>query len=314
MTFEWPILLLGLALVPIVLLLYLLAQRRRRAYAVRFTNLALLGQVMGRGPGWRRHLPPLLFLLGITALLISLARPYTVIAVPRDQAAIMLVMDVSGSMVANDLRPDRMQAAKTAARSFVAALPPNQMIGLVSFNATASTAAPLTLDHALVGRAIDGLNANGGTAIGEGLNLALDQLALRPVNAAGERAPALVVLLSDGASSAGRSAEQVAQRARDEGIVVHTVGIGQRGAEPRINGRLPARLDETTLQAVAAATGGEYFYAAETPQLEQVYTSLGSQISWVEERTEVTALVSALGTFIVMAGALLSLGWFQKLP
>lgn len=314
MSFEWPTLLLGLGLVPIMAALYLVNQRRRRAYAVRFTNLALLSQVVGRGPGIRRHVPPLLFLFGLGALLVSLARPNAVIAVPRDQATVMLVLDVSGSMTADDLRPNRMEAAKQAARAFVEALPDTTQLGVIQFSQTAGVAAPLTRDHEAAARAIDGLRANGGTAIGDGLDLALDQLAQRPAAESGQQAPGLVVLLSDGASSSGRSPEDAAARADQEGIRVHTIGVGQRGAATRINGRIPVTLDEATLRAIAERTGGEYFYAAESSELERVYADLGSQVAWVEERTEVTALVSALGTAFVTVAGLLSLRWFQQLP
>jgi Ca-activated chloride channel family protein len=323
MTFEWPLvllglglipILLGLGLIPILLALYVLAQRRRSTYAVRFTNLALLSQVMGRGPGLRRHIPALLYLLGLAALLVSLARPSTVIAVPRDQTTVMLVMDVSGSMAANDLRPNRMVAAKQAARAFVQALPPTMQVGLISFSTNARVSAPLTRDHQAVLRAVDSLAASGGTAIGEGLNAALDQLAGRPVSGQTEPAPALVVVLSDGASTSGQSPMTAAARARADQVKVYTVGIGQRGASPLIDGRLPARLDEATLQDIAEETGGTYYYAAEAGQLERIYADLGSQVSWVEERTEITALVSALGTVFLMAGGLLGLLWLQRLP
>jgi Ca-activated chloride channel homolog len=314
MSFEWPMLLLGLGLVPIMVGLYLVAQRRRRAYAVRFTNLALLNEVVGRRPGIRRHVPPFLFLLGLAVLLVSLARPSAVIAVPRDQATVMLVLDVSGSMAATDLQPDRMTAAKQAARAFVEALPDRTQVGLVSFSSTASVNAPLTRDEAAVARAIDGLRASGGTAIGDGLNRALDELARRPTDEGGQQAPALVVLLSDGESSSGSSPDDAAARAKAAGVRVHTVGIGQRGGHARVNGRVPVRLDEATMQNIADQTGGDYFYAGQAGELERIYADLGSQVSWVEERTEVTSLVSALGTLFVVGGALASLRWFQQLP
>jgi Ca-activated chloride channel family protein len=314
MMFEWPLLLLSLVAVPVLAGAYVLAQRRRRAYAVRFTNLALLNDVLGRGPGFRRHVPPLLFLLGVAALLVSLARPNAVIAVPKEQATVMLVLDVSASMSADDLRPSRMEAAKQAARAFVEALPKDTQVGLVSFNTTASVNAPLTDERERVIRAIAGLRANGGTAIGDGLNLALDQLAQRPTDDQGQPAPALVVLLSDGESMSGAPPEEAAARASERGVRVHTVGIGQRGARPEIGRRQRVGLDETSLQGIAAATGGQYFYAAQTSELERIYADLGSQVSWMQERTEITALVSMLGTLFIVAGGLLSLRWLQQLP
>jgi Ca-activated chloride channel family protein len=255
-----------------------------------------------------------LYLLGLAALLTSLARPIAVVAVPRDQSAVMLVMDVSGSMQADDLRPDRMAAARQAAHAFVDALPDNLQAGLVSFNQSAMVEAPLTRDHNEIKNAIDTLKADGGTAIGEGLDLALDVLQRRDIGEDEQAAPAFVVLLSDGMSTHGQPPEVAAQRAAAEGIKVYTVGIGQRGATPMVNGRMPVRLDETTLQAIAQETGGSYFYAAESNTLTEIYAQLGSQVSWVEERTEVTALVSALGTMLMLMAGLLSLRWFQQLP
>jgi Ca-activated chloride channel homolog len=316
MTFEWPWLLASLVLIPLLGALYILAQRRRRTYAVRFTNLALLREVAGSGPGLRRHIPPLLFLLGLSAILFGLARPQAVIAVPRDQTAVMLVLDVSGSMAATDLQPSRMAAAQEAAQAFVEALPPNAQVGVVSFSTNARVEVPLVRDRQLARRAIAGLVADGGTAIGDGLALALDQLALRPVDERGERAPGLVVLLSDGEQTAGRTLpDQAAARARQEGVTVHTVGIGQRGAAPRIQGaRLRVSLDEVTLRRMAETTGGQYYYAAQATQLEEIYEDLGSRVSWTEEQTEVTALANALGTVLLVAGGLLGLRWFQQFP
>ncbi len=313
MSFEWPFLLFGLLLVPLAIAAYLLAQRRRRTYAVRFTNLALLGSVVGKKPDLRRHVPPLLFLLGLAALLVSLARPSAVIAVPRENATVLLMIDVSGSMAADDLKPSRMEAAKSAAEKFVASLPKDVQVGVISFNASARLNAPLGRDHAAATRAIASLTANGGTAIGDGLSLALDQLARRPADPSGQRPPGLVVLLSDGQSTDGSPPSRAAARAQAEGIKVFTVGIGERGAAPRLGGRVVG-LDESTLRSIAEQTGGRYFYAAERAELEGIYAALGSQIGWVEERTEVTALFGALSTLLLVAGGLLGLRWTQQFP
>ena len=327
MTFEWPLLLWSLALVPIMLGLYVAAQRRRRAYAVRFTNLSLLREVVGRRPGLRRHIPPIFFLLGLAVLLVALARPSTVIAVPRDGADVMLVIDVSGSMVATDLQPTRMEAAKQAAQKFVQALPEGTRVGLVSFSNRARLDAPLTRDHASVVSAIQRLQAEGGTAIGDGLGLALDVMQ-RDAHAAktangGTAAQTsatdaghggTIVLLSDGASSVGQPPQQAASRAAQAGIKVNTVGIGQRNSGALVNGRVPVDLDERTLQDIARTTGGEYFYAAQNFDLEQIYSNIGSQMSWTEERTEVTALFSAFGTLLLLAAGMFSLRWMHGLP
>jgi Ca-activated chloride channel family protein len=335
MSYEWPLLLWSLLLIPVLFVVYLLAQRRRRAYAVRFTNLALLREVVGRQPGWRRHLPPLLFLIGVGALLFSLARPSAVIAVPREQADVMLVVDTSGSMTATDLKPSRIEAARQAAATFVQALPPSTRVGVIEFSTRARVASPLTRDRAVALSAIKGLDADGGTAIGDGLALALDVLrreaggdlaapipgsgsgraaATPSTTTATETTPGTVVLLSDGASSSGQPPQQAATRANQAGVTVHTVGIGERNSGARVGGRIPAELDERTLQEIARTTGGEYFYAVQSGDLERIYTSIGSRVSWTEERTEVTALASALGTFLLIVAGLFSLRWLHGLP
>jgi Ca-activated chloride channel homolog len=313
MTFEWMYALWSLLLVPSLVALYLLAQRRRRAYAVRFTNLALLSSVVKRGPGVRRHIPPALFMLGLTALLISLARPVAVLAVPREQSSVMLVLDVSGSMSASDLQPSRMEAARQAARAFVNALPADTSVGLVAFSGEANIEAPLTRDRNVVLRAIANLQPGGGTAIGEGLSRALAHLEQQS-GTAQDAIPARVVLLSDGQSTMGVDPAQAAARAANANVRVDTVGIGQRGATPMIGNQQRVGLDEATLQAMAERTGGQYLYASEANQLEALYADLGTQVRWVEERTEVTALVSALGALLLVIGGLLGLRWFQQFP
>lgn len=314
MTFQFPQMLFALALAPLLLVLYSLAQRRRRAYAVRFTNLALLQEVMGRGPGIRRHIPPLLYLLGVAAMLFSLARPEAGVAVPREQAAVILAMDISGSMSATDLEPSRMEAAKQAAQAFVDGLPDDTQVGLVSFRESAAVSVPLTREHHLVERGIDRLRADGGTAIGDALFQSLDQLALREEGADTQPSPALVVLLSDGESNQGRSPIDGASRASAVGIPVYTVGIGQRDQSTTIASGQTVGLDEETLQAVAEMTSGQYFYAAETEELTQIYADLSSRIAWVNESTEITAYVAGLGTLLFLIGGVLSLRWFQQFP
>jgi Ca-activated chloride channel family protein len=315
MTFAWPTALLGLALVPVLGGLYAWAQRRRRRYALRFTNLALLREVAGNGPGIRRHIPPAFFLLGLAALLVSLARPSMVMAVPRDQASVMLVLDVSGSMDARDMQPTRLGAARDAAKQLVSSLPTGAQVGIVAFSDRASMVAPLSPNASAAQQALDRLTAGGGTAIGDGLNLALDQLAQRPTDSnSGERAPAEVVLLSDGESNMGRPPAAAAARAAQEGVQVNTIGIGTRGQQTSLNRQTRVGLDEATLESIASTTGGQYFYAADANQLQQVYAHLGSQILWVQEQTEVTFAASAIGAALLTIAASLALFWFGRLP
>jgi Ca-activated chloride channel homolog len=313
-SFAWPLALLALVLVPVLIALYAWVQRRRRRYVVRFTNVALLRDVVGRSPGYRRHLPAALFLLGLAALLVSLARPSMVLAVPRNEASVMLVIDVSGSMSAADLQPTRLGAAKQAAKTLVGDLPQGVQVGLVSFSDTASLNAPLSDNSATVLQALDSLHAVGGTAIGDGLSLALDQLAQRPTDVQGNRPPAIVILLSDGESNAGQPPAVVVARAQQLGVTVDTVGIGQRGVTTVLNRQVRVGLDEATLQNIAETTGGQYFYAGDATQLQQVYSKLGSMIEWVPEPTEITALVTGLGAALLTVAGLFSMGWFGRLP
>ena len=314
MTFAWPAALLALVAVPALLAAYVWSQRRRRAYALRFTNLALLRQVAGTGPGIRRHIPAALFLVGLASLLVSLARPSLVLAVPQDQASVMLVLDVSGSMAATDLKPTRLGAATQAADQLIGDVPPGTQVGVVSFAQSASVVAPLSSDPAGAERALTRLSPNGGTAIGDGLDAALDQLDHRPVDSQGKPAPAVVVLLSDGESNSGQPPAAAAARAEREGVRVYTIGVGQRGAPAYVEGRVPVGLDEATLRSIASTTGGSYFYAADAKQLSQVYADLGSSISWVTQQTDVTALASGLGAICFIAAGILGLRWFSRLP
>jgi Ca-activated chloride channel family protein len=309
MTFQWPYLLAGLLLLPLLAGLYLLAQRRRRAYALRFAAFATLQGVVTRSPGWRRHVPPALYALSLAALLVALARPSAVIAVPRDQATAVLVMDTSGSMSADDLRPSRLTAAQQAARTFADRLPASTRLGLVTFQSHATVQVPPTADRDAVDRAVDRLRPEGGTAIGDGLAAALGQLADRPADT-----PAVVILLSDGQPTAGMDPAAAAARAREAGIKVHTVGIGQRGAAPVIGNNQTARLDEATLRQIATTTGGQYHYAGESAELRDVYADLSSEVAWVEEKTEVTALLAGAGAALMAAAGLLSLRWFAQVP
>jgi Ca-activated chloride channel family protein len=312
MSFQYPLLLLALLALPLLVGLYVLNQRRRQAYAIRFTNLALMGQVLGRQPGFRRHLPAALFLLGFTGLLLAMARPTAAVAVPKEKATVMLTVDVSGSMAATDVQPTRIEAARQAGRALINELPGQARVGLVSFNAQASVVAPLTRDHQSVQDALQSLQPGGGTAIGDALEVSVQQLVQNRTG--GAKSPEMIVLLTDGTSNTGVAPADGAAQAKAAGIPVETIGVGQRGKTTFLGGRPIDGVDEPALQSISDSTGGHYFYAAEAGVLQNIFGSLGSAFGWTTEKVELTIPALALGTVILLGGGLLSLRWFRLLP
>ena len=313
MSFESPWLLLSLLAIPLLVGLYVTSQRRRRAYAVRFTNLALLNQVMGKGPGFRRHLPAILFIAGLAGLLLSMARPQASIRVPKGQTSVVLAVDVSGSMAATDVQPTRIQAAIDAGRTLIDKLPGNAQVGLVVFNSQAQVVAPLTQDKGSVKDALGTLAPGGGTAIGDAIQVAIAQLA-NTVDPSSKQPQAMVVLLTDGSSNTGVDPVTAAGRAKEDHIPVQTIGVGQKNQTTLLGGRIVDGVDEQTLQAIASATAGHYYFAADQAQLNQIYSELGSRIGWVTTKLDLTVPLLAFGTIILVIGGLFSLRWFRLLP
>jgi Ca-activated chloride channel family protein len=331
---QWPGLLWALLLVPVALAAYLLAQRRRSRYTVRFTNLDLLANLVSASPRWRRHLPPAFYLLALTALVTSLARPQATTLVPKEQATVVLVMDVSGSMNATDVQPTRMVSAQRAASSFVEQLPEKFRVGVVSFGRQAQTVTRPTTDRVAVQEAIASLHAEGATAMGDGIALALDmkrpaaaptgtaaRQAPNPPPAAGDDAPLVVLLLSDGASTRGRTQPlQAASDAKAIGVPVFTIALGtERGMvdvpdEAGNLRRIPVPPDKRTLQRIAEVTGASFFAAPTGRDLRDVYRQLGSKIGFVKEKQEVTVVFAATALLFLVAGATMSLVWFSRFP
>ena len=337
MTTEWPGLLWALLLVPVALAAYLLAQRRRSRYTVRFTNLDLLANVVSAKPGWRRHVPPAFYLLALAALLVSLARPQAVALVPKEQATVILVMDVSGSMNATDVQPTRLASAQRAAASFVQRLPEKFRVGIVSFASTAQTLSRPTADRPTVYEAIESLHAEGATAMGDGIERALDVKrppgspstgsTVRPApnpqgqQGSGEDAPLVILLLSDGANTQGRAQPmEAAADAKALGVPVFTIALGtDQGMVdvPDETGnlrRIPVPPDKLTLQRIAETTGARFFAAPSSRDLKDVYRELGSKIGFVKEKQEITVVFAATGLLFLVAGAAMSLVWFSRFP
>jgi Ca-activated chloride channel family protein len=323
MSFEWPAALVALLVVPLMAACYVLVQRARPRYAARFTNLDLLANVVRETPQWRRHVPPVLFCAALGALAVALARPHAVVAVPKETASVVLVTDVSGSMLAKDVAPTRLRAAQEAALSFAQELPEEVNLGLVSFSERATVRVPPTEDREAVEQGVESLEAEGGTAMGDGLAAAVDavaEVAATPDDS--EDPPAVIVLLSDGESTLGLTEPlQAAREARELGVPVFTVALGtdagtvtQTPPGEIFPLTIPVPPDRETLRQVAQITGGQSFEALDAERLRTVYESLGSRIGTEEEEREVTAGFAAGGAVLLLAGGVLSLLWFGRFP
>jgi Ca-activated chloride channel homolog len=331
MSFADPGYLLLLALVPLAGISYTLAQRARRRYAVRFTNLDLLENVVTGRPQWRRFLPPLLFLLALIALVLAIARPQVDENKPKEEATVMLAIDRSGSMQATDVKPNRLSAAQAAAKRFVNDLPSKFRIGFVAFNNVPQVLVPPTTDRLVVNNALDGLESKGGTAIGSAIDASLSTIETSlkqqvkeaqkvPGTVKTNRIPAAVVLLSDGASTTGTDPIKAAQEARKARVPVNTVALGTSNANVTVtdqfgNSRsVSVPPDPQTLAQVAKLTGGKTFNPTDAKKLGDVYKTLGSSIGYDKVKKDITPAFAAAGLGLMVLGGVMSLFWFGRLP
>lgn len=332
MSFEDPWFLLALVAVPLAILGYLAAQRRRSADVVRFTGLATLASVMPARSGVKRHVPPVLYVVALAALAIALARPEVTVSVPRDRASIVLTTDVSGSMMATDVAPDRLASARAAANTFLDQVPDRVRVGLVAFSNTATVLQRPTTDRGRVREALASLRPQGGTATGEGLRTALQALAdlasedaVRAGSTPGtvrppKRPPAAIVLLSDGTSTSGADPVETARRAKRLGVPIYTIALGTPDGrielldsfgQPQVINVPP---DPIAMADIARASGGQYFDAFDSEDLESVYERLGSRLGTVDEQRDITAAFAGGGLLLVLLGGGLSLLWLGRLP
>jgi Ca-activated chloride channel family protein len=299
MSFRWPELLWAVLLVPLVLLLWLRGERRRTRRAAVFGNPALLPNVVTARPGWRRVLPLLLYLLAATVLLVALARPEATAQVPRDQATIMLVMDTSLSMRTTDVAPSRIEAAREAADAFLKQIPDRFQVGLVTFAAAPSVQALPTTDKEAIRSALRTAPLRRGTAVGDALLRALQ--ASRPRNAVNdERPPTAILLLTDGESRSGTPPLAAAEQARQEQVPVFAVALASQAPDE--------------LRQVAELSGGQAFTAPTSDQLTAVYRDLGSRLTYVEEKRELTSYFMGGAAVLLLLGAAASIAWFLRLP
>jgi len=317
MTFLEPTRLWLLLLVPALAVAYVLLQWRRRKYALRFTNVALLDKVAPRRPGWRRHLAAVLTMLTVGLLVAAFAQPQDEVRVPRERATIVVTMDVSLSMMAEDVHPTRDQAAREAAKQFVEDLPRTFNVALVSFAGTAKVLVPPTTDRAAVLQAIDRMELDESTATGEAIFASLDALEQVPDDPEnpGRPPPARIVLMSDGFRNVGRSVQSGIEAARRANVPVYTIGFGTPYGSVEIDGdRMPVPVDLETMERIAAATGGKTYAAESSEELSQVYADIGSSIGYTTEEREVTARFVGFALLSALAAAVVSLFFLGRLP
>jgi Ca-activated chloride channel family protein len=328
-SFTWPLALLALLAVPALLVAYALARRRPSRYALTFTNLDLLATVVDRSGAWRRWVPPALFLLALAAAACALARPKVDTQVTREQATIVLAVDQSGSMLADDVKPTRLEAAQSAVNTFLDKLPPKFRVGMVAFSGDVQVVAPVTRDRSLVRNAVGYLTPQRGTAIGDAVaraaKLARDAVgppperrlaALRPAASGDETDPVAVLFLTDGFQTAGeRTPQDGAALAKRLDVPVYTIALGTDDGVLNFGVRqIPVPPDRDSLRMIAQVTGGKYFDAVTSDALQAAYDDIGSLLAKEPGKEEVTwAFVLAAGILALLAvGA--SLFAFSRVP
>jgi Ca-activated chloride channel homolog len=335
MSFQWPEMLWLLVALPALVAAYVLVLRKKKKHAVRYSSLSLVRQAMGASQTWRRHVPPALMLIAVATMIVAIARPSALVTLPSQYETVMLAMDVSGSMRATDVEPNRLVAAQTAAKAFIADQPDSVKIGIVAFAGTATVAQAPTRNKEDLIAAIDRFQLQRATAIGSAIIVSLATLfpdggydvssfsydrVKKPPPPDFKPAPpgsynsAVIILLTDGQRTAGPDTLQAARLAADRGVRIYTVGVGtSQGAVVGIEGwSMHVRLDEETLKAVADLTRGEYFYAGNAVDLKKIYKTLNSRFVMESKKTEIGALFTAAAGVLVLLSALLSLAWFNR--
>jgi Ca-activated chloride channel homolog len=321
-SFASPYFLLLLLALPVLVALYVTEQQRRRRAAQAFAVQRMQPSVAPRRPRWRRHLPAVAFLLAMIVLIAAAARPQRTIATPIERASIMLATDVSGSMTATDVPPNRLVAAKQAARAFLDKVPAHVNVGVMAFNQTPTILASPSTDREAARNAIARMTSSGGTASGEAIATAVSALRTNPRAHTGPKQqppPAAIVLLSDGKSTSGRNAVQAAKAAGSAGIHVYTVALGTPSGTIKVKRKdgttvtKPVPPDPQSLNEIASSSGGKGFTAQTADGLSEVYQKLGSQLGHKHTKREITAEFAGGGLALLLLGGLMSLAWFGRL-
>jgi Ca-activated chloride channel homolog len=345
MSFLWSRSLLLLGLIPLLIVLYVLLLRRRRRFTIRYSSLSLVREAASHQSRWRRHLPFALFLLAMTSLVFALGRPVATVTVPSNKATIIMAIDVSRSMCSNDIKPNRLEAAKDAAQAFVSTQLSNRQVGIVAFAGFAELIQPPTDNVQSLENAVESLVTARRTAIGSAILRSIDAISevdtrvapsdlspatTEPALPAEEFVPHIIVLLTDGASNAGPPPLIAAQQAVERGVRVYTIGFGTNsnssvmdcgdqfqendffgggGFGPGPGGGFRREIDETTLRQIAELTGGTYYAAASANELENVFQDLPTYLVSTRETIEITAFFTAFAAFVAILAMLLSLLW-----
>lgn len=349
MTFLWPQLLWLLATIPVLIGLYFLLLRRKKKSAVRYASLAMVKNAMGVGAGFRRHVPPILFLAALTVMITAIARPAAVVSLPSQRSTVILAMDVSGSMRAEDVEPNRFEAMKAAAKAFIEDQPRDTRVGIVAFAATALLVQPPTNNREDLFSAIERFQTQRGTAIGSGILVSMQTLfpgenfevqvpeyerrrnrgsrgssldagpnqppAEQKVVPPGSFQSAVVILLTDGQATTGPDPVETARIAANKGVRIYTVGVGStEGTILGYEGRsMRVQLDEETLQTVADLTRGQYFRAGSATELRKIYEAMNAQLIMEKQKTEITAGFSAVAALLALLSVALSMLWFNRI-
>ena len=304
-----------LLLVAALIAAYVMMQMRRKEYAVRFTNLALLDSIAPKRPGWRRHIPATAFILAMIAMVTAFARPARPVKVPRERATIVMAIDVSLSMEATDIEPNRLIAAQDAAKSFVDLVPTRLNLGLVAFSGVAQVLVSPTTDHSLLKRSIDNLQLGPRTAVGEAIYASLGSIASVASEPGQPPPPGRIVLMSDGETTVGRANDLAMKAATDAKVQISTIAFGTDEGTVLVEGRsIPVPVNREALAAIAEATGGRAFEAASARELRRVYADIGSSIGYRTEEREVTSWLVGLALAFALAAAGGSLLWSSRLP
>jgi Ca-activated chloride channel homolog len=333
MTFTWPTMLLSLLLIPVFIITYIRIQRRRQKIVENMGSMGFVQDAKGGRVGWRRHIPPALFLVGLAILLVALARPHAVVSLPGLESTVILSFDVSGSMSATDMQPTRLEASKAAAREFVGRQPSNVYIGVVAFSDGGISVQAPTKDQATILSAIDRLTPQRGTSVGSGILASLNSIALHrgdiPVTGDsltpvptptpvpyGTYLPAAIVLLTDGENTTNPDPLEAALTAAQQGVRVYTIGVGSAaGTTLTVNEfTVFTQLNEPMLQQIASLTDGMYFNAQSEEDLREIYENLDVQVVVKPEKTEVTSVFTGLSVALMLLGGIFSLAWFSRLP